>query len=126
MAAGETFELVLTGGSTPHQFVAFVPDGNGGKAAEQTFEWRADSTALALDLGALARAAISGKSPENDLHLAFGRRLFDSVFAEAVGALWQARLAELKPRREPLRLILRVDPRSAHPLLNLPWEYLHN
>ncbi len=121
-----TFELVLTGGPTPHQFTAFVPDGDGGRAAEQTFEWRTDSTALAMDLGALAHAAIAGKPPENDLHKTFGASLFKTVFAGAVGALWQARFAQVRTRREPLRLALRVDPDSARPLLNLPWEYLHD
>ncbi len=84
----QTFELVLTGGPAAHQFIAYVPDGSGGRAAEHTFEWRVDSTALALDLGALARAAISGQLPENDLHCTFGQRLFETVFAGAVGELW--------------------------------------
>ncbi|MFL5802547.1 MAG: CHAT domain-containing protein, partial [Roseiflexaceae bacterium] len=119
-----TFELVLIGGPAPHQFIAFVPDGNGGRAAEQTFEWRVDSTALAMDLAALAQAATAGREPENDLHVAFGRRLYDTVLAGAVGELWRARLKAA--RRAPLRLIVRIDPISARPLLNLPWEYLHD
>jgi tetratricopeptide (TPR) repeat protein len=121
-----TFELVLTGGPAAHQFTAGVPDGSGGRAAEHTFEWRTDSTALAMDLGALAHAAVSGRPPANDLHRTFGQRLFTTVFAGAVDDLWRARLAELRPRRQPLRLIIRPDPASARPLLNLPWEYLHD
>jgi tetratricopeptide (TPR) repeat protein len=120
------FELVLVGGPAARQFTAFVPDSQGGRAAEQTFEWRTDSTALAMDLGALARAAISGHPPENDLHRTFGQNLFQTVFAGAVGELWRARLAELRPRRQPLRLVIRPDPVTARPLLNLPWEYLHD
>src|SRR5690349_15251913 len=120
------FELVLTSGPAPHQFTAFVTDGGEGRAAEHTFDWRTDSTALAMDLGALARAAASGEPPDDDLHLTFGRRLFDTTFAGAVGDLWRARLDELGPRREPLRLVLRIDPKEARPLLNLPWEYLHD
>jgi tetratricopeptide (TPR) repeat protein len=121
-----TFELVLTGGPTDRQFTAFVPDGQGGRAAEQAFEWRTDSTALAMDLGALAGAALSGRPPEGDLHRRFGQMLFQTVFAGAVGELWQARLAALRPRRAPLRLVIRPDPATARPLLNLPWEYLHD
>jgi tetratricopeptide (TPR) repeat protein len=121
-----TFELVLTGTDDPRRFTAWVPDGDGGRAAEQTFEWRVDSTALAMTLGSLKRAAVSGEPPEGDLHVTFGRRLFDTVFSGAVGALWTARLAEARPLRQAVRLVLRVDPKTARPLLNLPWEYLHD
>ncbi len=121
-----TFELVLTGGDDPRHYVAFVPDGEGGRAAEHVFEWRIDSVALAQDLGTLARAAQRGTPPENDLHRTFGRRLFEAVFGGPVGELWRARRAELRPRRRPLRLVVRVDPAIARPLLNLPWEYLHD
>ena len=123
--SNETFELVLTGGDGPRRFTAFVPNGDGGHAAEHTFEWRTDSTALAMELGELARAATSGHEPENDLHVTFGKRLFETVFAGAVGDLWHERRNAL-PRRRSLRLVLRVDPESARPLLNLPWEYLHD
>jgi hypothetical protein len=119
-----TFELAVAGGTVPHQFIAFVPDGNGGRAAEHTFEWRTDSTALALGLVALEQAATAGRAPENDLHVTFGRRLYDTVLAGAVGELWRARLKEA--RRKPLRLVIRIDPASARQLLNLPWEYLHD
>lgn len=121
-----TFELVLSGDPTPHRFTAFVPDGQGGKVAEHTFEWRTDSTALAMDLGSLARAAVSGQPPENNLHITFGRQLHTAVFAGAVGQLWDARLKEAHTHRQPLRLVLRVDPQTARSLLNLPWEYLHD
>ena len=40
------FELVLTGGVVPHWFTACVPDGNGGRAAEQVFDWCADTEVL--------------------------------------------------------------------------------
>jgi tetratricopeptide (TPR) repeat protein len=120
------FELALTGGPAPHRFTAFVPDASGDPIVQHTFDWRTDSTALALDLGALARAAISGHPPEDDLHRTFGRRLFDAVFADPIRDLWQERLDQLQPLRQPLRLVLRVDPTTARPLLNLPWEYLHD
>ena len=126
MTPAQSFELVLTGGPTPHRFTVFVPDEGGGRAAEHAFEWRTDSTALAMDLGALARAAIEGHPPEHDLHRIFGQHLFETVFVGEVGDLWQARRAELKPTRKPLRLVVRVDPQTARPLLNLPLEYLHD
>lgn len=80
-------ELALTGGPTPHRFTAFVPDASGKPIAEHTFDWRTDSTAL--DLGALARAVISGHPPDDDLHRTFGRRLFDAVFAGPIRC-WQS------------------------------------
>jgi len=85
MTAASTFELCLTGAPQAHQFTAYVPGADGGRAAEHTFEWRADSTALALDLGALARAATSGQPPENELHVSFGRRLYQAALGGAVG-----------------------------------------
>ncbi|HYN90118.1 MAG TPA: CHAT domain-containing protein, partial [Ardenticatenaceae bacterium] len=124
LSAHPTFEVVLAGGPVPRQYTAFVPDGAGGRAAEHTFEWRDDSPALSADLRELQRAAVSGRPPENDLHRQFGRRLYDTIFAGPVGDLWRARRAER--RRQPLRLLLRPDPESVRPLLNLPWEYLHD
>ena len=55
MPNSSVFELLITGADEARRYVAYVPDGNGGRAAEQTFEWRVDSTALALELGQLAR-----------------------------------------------------------------------
>jgi tetratricopeptide (TPR) repeat protein/CHAT domain-containing protein len=118
-----TFELVLQGRGAPNRFVAWVPDGEGGKAAEHPFEWRVDSVRIAMDLSALKKAAVSGRPPENDLHVTFGQELFKAVFAGPVGDLWNSRS---RPRRQVLRLVVRVDPKSARPLLNVPWEYLHD
>ncbi len=120
----QTFELILSGDTAPRQFTAFVPDGDGGRAAEHTFEWRPDSTALAMELGALARAATAHEPPADNLHVRFGQRLFNTVFAGAVRKLWQTRRKQA--RRQPLRLALRVDAHTARPLRNLPWEYLHD
>lgn len=80
-----TFELALVGGPIPRAFTAFVTDGDHGRVAEHTFEWRYDSTAIALDLGRLAHAAESGRPPEDDLHIQFGQQLYQAVFAGPVG-----------------------------------------
>jgi tetratricopeptide (TPR) repeat protein len=124
MAASQTFELMLAGADAPHECVAWVPDGQGGRAAEHRFAWRSDSIALALDLGALAQAATAGHAPADDLHVRFGRSLYDAALGGAVGELWRSR--RQAAGRTPLRLVLRIDPASARPLLNLPWEYLHD
>lgn len=88
------------------------------------FEWKSNSPKLILGLAALEKAALAGEPPENDAHLTFGKKLFDTVFAGDVGKAWTERLAEVDG--EPLRLVLRIDPDTARPLMNLPWEYLHD
>ncbi|MGA7732831.1 MAG: CHAT domain-containing protein [Chloroflexia bacterium] len=120
-----TFELVLQGTGTPNTFVAYVPNSDGTRAAEHQFEWRANSPSLAMTLGELEGAAIKGERPKDDLHITFGKRLFDTVFAGPIGDLWRERFGKLK-RGQYLRLVLRPDPETARPLLNLPWEYLHD
>ena len=55
------FTLVITGHTTPRRYTAFVEDEDGGRTAEQAFEWRFDSTALNLDL---ARQLVEGAQPD--------------------------------------------------------------
>ena len=124
MPNSSVFELLITGADEARRYVAYVPDGRGGRAAEQTFEWSVDSTALALELGQLARNVTQGAPPADDLHVRFGQRLYQTVFSGTVGELWRQR--RQAARREPLRLALRLDPAKAGPLRNLPWEYLHD
>ncbi|HLF87358.1 MAG TPA: hypothetical protein VI451_00295, partial [Anaerolineales bacterium] len=120
-----TFELTLTTTTDPHQFLAHTLDGSG-EPIEHTFAWRTDSTALHLTLGELARAAIRGEPPAEEQHVKFGRQLYDSVFAGAVGERWNEQ--RKKRRRQPLRLVLRIAaipggqpvPAARH-LLALPW-----
>lgn len=88
MKTSPKLELVLVGGPNRNRFTVFVPDKRCDRLAEHTFDWRADSTALHMDLGALARAVISGKPPEDDLHIQFGQNLYDAVFAGELGELW--------------------------------------
>jgi len=101
-----------------------VPAKNHSREGRHTFEWRYDSTALNLDLGELSRAAVAGEPPEKGFHIQFGQHLFQTDISGPVGELWQ----ELRnqTRRKPLRLVLRIDPETARPLLHLPWEYLHD
>jgi tetratricopeptide (TPR) repeat protein len=126
MSASTVFDLELIGGAGERGFVARVGDGAGGWLAEEPFEWRVDSTALALNLGELQRAAVSGETPAGAVHEPLGRQLFDAAFPGRVGELWRARVAEARPHRRRVRLVLTIDPMSARPLLNLPWEYLHD
>jgi tetratricopeptide (TPR) repeat protein len=119
-----TFELILSNTGNPRQYLASVSDDNDGYAAQHEFEWRTDSTSLNLTLADLAHAATSNQPPTKDLHIQFGQQLFQTIFAGDVGAHWQKRRKQ--SRRTPLRLVLRINPETAQPLLNLPWEYLHD
>ena len=114
----------IIAGLEPREYIAYVLDENGDKVAENLFEWRYDSTALNLDLGELSRADQSGAAPKNNLNVVFGQHLFQTIFAGPVGILWQE--MRTQARRQPLRLVIRIDPQTARPLLNLPWEYLHD
>ncbi len=120
------FQLVLQAASEPRQFTAFVPSEDGeDRIAESTFEWNTDSPSLPLTLGALEGAALSGSPPADNLHVKFGQLLFNTIFSGPVGDLWRQRITSLEPG-DTLPLVLRPDPVTARPLLNLPWEYLHD
>ena len=121
MAEGTTCQVVLSGGDEPHRYDVLLAEAGGGRLAEGHFEWRSDSTAHALDLHALQQAALSGSPPEDELHVRYGRELFSLVFSGAVGEAWHTRLGQGR-----VRLVLRIDPVTARPLLNLPWEYFHD
>ena len=77
-----------------------------------------------MTLAALAKAASNGEKPKKDLHVEFGKRLYKLVFEGKVGDLWREHRKEVG--RNPLALVLRIDPESARFLLRLPWEYLHD
>jgi tetratricopeptide (TPR) repeat protein len=120
-----TFQLVIVGSSNPDHFMAFVPDGQGGHIAEHHFIWYVDSTALALELNAIAQSAAAGLPLDNKAHTIFGQRLFSTVFAGAIGDLWRKRLATLRDE-EVMHVSICVDHKTARPFLNLPWECLHD
>ena len=119
----DTFELVIQGTGSKDRFVAWVPNPDGTRAAEHEFEWRTSS--LAMIIGELEGAATYHKPPENNLHITFGKQLFNAVFGGEVGTLWHERTDHLK-RGQYVRLVLRPDHNTARPLLNVPWEYLHD
>ncbi len=120
----QTFELHLSGTDIPHRYkVCILPPPVGEKRAD-FFELRSNSVDLTMTLAALAKAASSGEKPEQDLHLAFGQRIFGLVFGGAVGELWRER--RKSAGRSPLDLVVRIDPKNARFLQRIPWEYLHD
>jgi tetratricopeptide (TPR) repeat protein len=120
----QTFELFLSGTDIPQRYRVSTPGQNGDDSVEDYFELRRDSVELTLTLGALAKAATSGEKPERDLHVEFGQRIYNLVFGGAIGECWQARRGSVG--RNPLALVLRIDPESARFLQRIPWEYLHD
>lgn len=65
------------------------------------------------------------EEPEQPLdHQQFGARLYDAVFANAVGDLLQRSLDEVDRAGDGLRIRLRLD-ESIPDLADLPWEYLY-
>jgi tetratricopeptide (TPR) repeat protein len=118
------FILQIAGNGAGSQFHAQARDEASGETAEHNFEWRVDSVEINLTLSALAQAARASAPPAEDLHARFGRLLYAAVFAGEVGALWQKRRSS--SRRGRLPLVVQIDPERARPLLNLPWEYLHD
>lgn len=101
------FLLSVSGNPATRSFTASVVSAEGDTLAEHTFEWRVDSTALALDLGTLAHAATSGEPSKDDLHVRFGKQLYQAVFGGPVGKLWQAQRNQAG--RKPLPLVICVD-----------------
>jgi len=122
--ASPNFELIITSTDKPHHFLAYVPDDAGNPLAQHEFEWQSHSTRINLLLSNLAQSVIQGQPPASDAHVQFGQELFQTVFAGELADLWQQR--KKAARRTPLRLVLRIDQDNAKPLLNLPWEYLHD
>ena len=84
------FELVIQGTDQPHRYLASVLDSSGNHLAETTFEWREDSVATAMLLGDLARAVKTSEPPKTPFHQEIGQKLFQAVFAGAVGELGQS------------------------------------
>ena len=69
MPPNQPFQLLIRGGDDPRRYTVQVLGEDSQPLAENNFEWRVDSTALALDLAALARAAVGVKLPEDEAHL---------------------------------------------------------
>jgi tetratricopeptide (TPR) repeat protein len=120
----QRFELFLSGTDIPHRYRVSTPGQNGDGSVEDFFELRSNAVELTITLGALAKAAISGEKPEKDLHVEFGQRLYQLVFGGTVREYWQARRGSAG--RNPLALVLRIDPENARFLQRIPWEYLHD
>jgi tetratricopeptide (TPR) repeat protein len=120
----QDFDLCLEK-RAPHEFVAYVPDGNGGRAAEHPFGLRTDTLKMREDLQRLKDHSLRKELVKDDLHVHFGQMLYQAALGGTMGDLFVARLKEVQRADMGLRLRVRVD-EGAPELMNLPWEFLHD
>jgi tetratricopeptide (TPR) repeat protein len=124
MTVYQDFDLVLSKTGT-QEFVAYVPDGQGGREAENSFRLVTDTLKMREDLKRIEEYSISSEPLRDDLHLQFGRMLYRNVLGGQTGALLAQRWAKMAQQEGGLRLRVRVDA-SAPELIDLPWELLHD
>ena len=120
----QDFDLCLEK-QAPNEFVAYVPDSDGGRAVEHTFSLRIGTLKMREDLRRLEAYSLHKELVKDDFHIRFGRMLYQAALGGDVGALFVERLAGARSADMGLRLRLRVD-EGAPELMNLPWEFLHD
>lgn len=126
-ASQPVFEVRIQGAGQPDHFCACLPDEKGQPLAESPFTWEAGRTELALLRSDLLKASEAAYPPAQPLHVDMGRRLYAALFGppgqpSALGEEWTKR--RKAAGRGGLTLLLRIDPATAWPLINLPWEYM--
>ncbi len=122
----QDFDLCLEKGKqAPNEFVAYVPDGDGGRAVEHAFTLRTGTLKMREDLKRLEAYSLHKELVKDDFHVRFGRMLYQAVLGGDVGACFAERLAGARSADRGLRLRVRVD-EGAPELMNLPWEFLHD
>jgi len=120
----QDFDLCLKK-RAPHEFVAYVPDDDGGRAAEHPFSLRTDTLKMREDLQRLEAYSLHKELVKDDFHVQFGRMLYQAALGGDVGTLFIKRLTAAQANDMGLRLRVRVD-EGAPELMNLPWEFLHD
>ena len=74
-ATHQDFDLCLEK-RAPHEFVAYVSDDDGGRAAEHTFNLRTDTLKMREDLQRLEAYSLHKELVKDDFHIQFGRMLY--------------------------------------------------
>jgi tetratricopeptide (TPR) repeat protein len=120
----QDFDLCLEK-TAQNEFVAYVPDDDGGRAAEHAFTLRTDTLKMREDLQRLEAYSLHKELVKDDFHVRFGRMLYQAALGGDVGALFAERLTAARADDMGLRLRVRVD-QGAPELMNLPWEFLHD
>ena len=127
-AIHQDFDLCLEK-TAQHEFVAYVPDGDGGRAAEHAFSLRTDTLKMRENLQRLDAYSLHTELVKDDFHVRFGQMLYQAALGGEVGVLFAERLAVARADDMGLRLQVRIateGERAAPELMNLPWEFLHD
>ena len=69
------FDLCLEK-TAQNEFMAYVPDGDGGRAAEHAFSLRTDTLKMREDLQRLEAYSLQKELVKDDFHIQFGRMLY--------------------------------------------------
>ncbi len=120
----QDFDLCLEK-TAQHEFVAYVPGDDSGRAAEHAFSLRTDTLKMREELQRLEAYSLHKELVKDDFHVQFGRMLYQAALGGDVGTLFTAQLEEAREADMGLCLRVRVD-EGAPELMNLPWEFLHD
>jgi len=102
-------------------YLAQAVDSKGKTRGEKAFVLEMDKLKMREDLQRLEKLALSSEQVKDDLHVNFGKHMFNLVFADGIKAHYDKSLK----KDQPLRIRIRVD-ESARELHNVPWEFLHD
>ncbi|MCK4788684.1 MAG: CHAT domain-containing protein, partial [Desulfobacteraceae bacterium] len=102
-------------------YLAQAVDSNGKIRGEKSFVLEMDKLKMREDLQQLEKLALSSEQVKDDLHVNFGKHMFNLVFGDGIKAHYDKCLK----KDRTLRIRIRVD-ESARELHNLPWEFLHD
>jgi len=91
----QDFDLCLAK-TAQNEFVAYVPDGDGGRAAEHVFTLRTDTLKMREDLQRLEAYSLHKELVKDDFHVQFGQMLYQAALGGDVGALFAERLAAVQ------------------------------
>jgi len=103
--------------------VSILEDGN--VVASNDFELRPDYKFQEMLDRIEKKAVVSAPQPEEDVHVEFGKMLYEKVFSGEMGRHFNERLEEVKNNGSGLRISLRCD-EGVPEIAALPWEYLYN
>ncbi len=111
------------GASSYKYRASILEDGN--VVSSKDFELRRDLKFQQMLDRIEKKAVASSPQPEEDVHIEFGKMLYEKVFFGELGRHFNERLEGVRNNGSGLRISLRCD-EGVPEIAALPWEYLHN